>query len=444
MKVLVGVIGLCLFPIISIFPVQTQSVQIWENPPRKKTLSNGLTLLLYQKDKSSDVTVIQIFIKGGKRAEPEGKQGLAYLTTRLTLEIPDQRKIQDIMNQATRITMSSRGDYSIINIACLSENLKDALKLESGILLKPLFSGLRIDRVKKQMEHQRETQEDDPVNAAHNYLLENMFKNTGYAGSIYGSKESLKAIKKKDIKNFYDKYFRAGNMIVAVSTDLEEEFVFEMIKRYFEKIPPGEAPESGALSIPPLGKKNHFIEKETKQSLVSVAFPLPKITPRNYILAYMLENLLGKEVNSKLWPLRSKEKLAYNVNSIATQLKEGGILEAYLETDNTKKEIALDALKKVLKDLYDKGITEEELLVTKIYSKTFFMRNNETKETRTYSLGTFEILGLGYEFLNKIFQEIDATTLEEINSYIKNILDPEKGIEIVVGPNITQNSKLNK
>jgi zinc protease len=93
-------------------------------------------------------------------------------------------------------------------------------------------------------------------------------------------------------------------------------------------------------------------------------------------------------------------------------------------------------LKKTLNNLFENGVTEEELEVTKTNLKASFLRNNETKEERARSIGFLEALGLGYEFLNRLFEEVDAASLEEMNTFIKDILNPEKGIEIIVGPKI--------
>ncbi len=429
--VLMAYILLCSIPVLC-----GQQETLWKTFPNKKHLDNGLTIIC-EKDGSSAITVVQILIKGGKRAEPEGKQGLAYLTTRLVLEIPDQTKLQEIMNQATHISMDCRNDYSIINLECLSENLEDTLKLMTDIMLKPVFSGTRIENIKKQMNQRRKIEEDDAVQAVHNYCLEIFFANTAYADSVYGSQESLKSLKGKDIKNFYKDHFITGNMVVSVSSDLDEVIINRLFEKYFTKFLLGNPPEINPFSITPTEEKNHFVEKETKQSLVAIAYPLPKISTRNFCLAFMLENLLGKGVNSRLWPLRKKEKLAYNVNSKATQLKEAGILEVYLETDNAKKDIAVDALKKVLRNLYENGISEEELNSTKNFSQASFLRNNERKENRSHSLISFEALGLGFNYLNRLFLEIDAVSLEEMNDYIKEVLDPEKGVEIIIGPQST-------
>jgi predicted Zn-dependent peptidase len=115
-------------------------------------------------------------------------------------------------------------------------------------------------------------------------------------------------------------------------------------------------------------------------------------------------------------------------------MKEGGTLEAYLETSKEKKETALEALNKVLIDLFEKGITDEELNVTKVNLKSSFLRNNETKDARASTLSYFEALGLGLDFFNAFFSEIDAVITEEMNAYIKDILNPEKKLEVIVGP----------
>ena len=423
----------CFFLSLLLSGFAGQEASSFKNTPVKRVLDNGLTLI-YQKDASSAITVLQILIKGGKLDEPKGKEGLAYLTTRLALEIPDHSKAQKLMSQASRVYMMGLGDYSIINVTSLSENLDETLKITSKIMLDPLFSGLRIDLIKKQMEYQKKTQEDDSINVGHNAALEKLFAGTPYEGSVLGSEESLKKIKKKDIKSFYDNHFKAGNMIVSAISDLDEDALTEILAAYFNEYPTGKPEEAEPIASSIPEEKDIFIEKDSKQYFICLAYPLPEVKAENYILAYMVEHLVGKGLNSRLWPLRYQQKLAYNVNTTATHMKYGGILEAYLETDKEKKEAALEALREALMELHENGVTPEELEVTKSYSKASFLRDNETKTDRSRNLAVFEALDFGYEFLEKVADEIDAVSLEELNAYIKTILDPARGIEVIVGP----------
>jgi len=410
-----------------------KNISIWTNPPVKKELSNGLTFI-YQKDESSEITVLYLFVRGGKRVEPQEKRGLSYLTTRLTIEIPDQKKAQDLMSQASRVSMSSKGDYSFIRIACLSESLEDTLKTMSKIITDPLFSGIRINYVKETMENRKKREEDNALLLAHEAYIKTFLADKAYGGSVLGSEESLKKIKKKDVENFYKTYFQTPNMILVVCSDLEEGRILKICSDYFGKFMEETPPPFEAGSAVIETEKEVFIEKESKQAVVSFGFPLLSLSKRNFALTYLLETLLGGGIGSRLWPLRSEEKLAYNVGSRTTQLKEGGVIEAFLETDKEKQKEALEALDKTIEDLYAEGVTEEELRVTKIQSKASFLRLNETKESRTLNLGMFEVQGLGYKFVNGFFQEIEEITLEEMNAYIKETFDPEKKVQIVVGP----------
>ncbi len=425
--IILGFVSFVLFP----FPESANS--LLKNQPEKEILSNGLTFI-HHKDDSSPTSVVQILMQGGKRLEPAEKEGVAYLTTRLCLELPSQQVLQRLMNQATHTSFFCRQDFSVIKISCLSENLEEAIKLSTQILKDPLFSGIRIGRIKENMDHYKKLEEDHPLNVAHAEALNVFFHKTPYAGPTYGTKESLKKIKKQDIESYYEESIKAGNMIVSISTDLDKEKTLGIVLPHFEDFPDDKPAEPAAISFLPLEENSLDLEKDTQQTLVYMAFLLPKISERDFILATMLQDLLGKGVDSKLWALRTEKKLAYLVDSRTFLMREGGMLEAFLETDQTKKESAITELQRIIRDLYENGISSEELGIAKVHSKGMALRENETKDTKAFNLATMEALGLGYDFLNRILSEIDATTLAEFNAFIQGVLNPEKAVVITVGP----------
>jgi zinc protease len=426
-------LGLMLSLSLCFYPSAVKAKNLLKNPPTKDILSNGMTFI-YQKDDSSATSVVNILIKGGKRGEPKGKEGVAFLTTRLCLELPDQQLLQRLMNQATNRTYLCRHDFSLIKISCLSEHLEEAIKLSMQILKDPLISGIRIERIKDFMNHYRKLHEDEPVNAAHTTALESLFSGSPYAGSVYGTQESLKKIKKRDVEDYFHTYVKSSNMIVSVSTNLEKEKTLTIMQPYMEEFPEGNPLETVPISLAPPMKKSSFLEKDIKQTLVFMAFPLPEISRENFVLATMLQNLLGKGMNSKLWSLRTEKKLAYIVNARAFPMAGGGMLEVYLETDQAKKETAFQELNKIIQNLFHNGISAEEFNATKILSKGMIIREIETKDAKTYNLAFMEATGMGYDFLNELLSDIERTTLEQFQSYIQRILDPERALSISVGP----------
>jgi zinc protease len=399
---------------------------------QKSILDNGLSVIL-DFDDTSPTTLLQILVRGGKRAEPAGKRGLSFLTTRLSVEIPDSGKVQELMSLATRFSVSALGDCSLINIECLSENLEASLKVISKIILDPLFSGIRIDAVKEHMEHEGRIEEDDSPRLGHLLSLRAFFCGTPYEGSIYGDKESLKAIKNRDVADFYKRYFTGPNMILALSSDLPQKTLLDFVEEYFAAIPKGEPVSFEPVASSAPEEKVVSIERDTKQTYVCLAYPLPEVSPRNFALAALLENLLGKGPGSKLWPLRSQKKLAYNVGCRATQMEAGGVIEAYLETDRSKRETARAALRETLSELYENGISEADLAMTKTAAQADFLRENETKSGKVVTLAYFESVGLGFSYFSGLSTEIEALGVEQVNAFVRSILTPEKAFEVVIG-----------
>ncbi|MFC2161486.1 M16 family metallopeptidase, partial [Acidobacteriota bacterium] len=394
--VIVSILLGCLCPLIN-GDYLPQQMEIEENRRASHfTLSNGLNVI-YQYNPASEVTVMQFLIKGGKMAEPQGKDGLASMMTRLSLEIPDRTSLQKIMTQATQINMNSSMDYSFLSIASLSEHFDGTINLLSKILLKPLFSSIRIDNVRKAMNRSREFQLEDPLQLAHDKALEFFYAGTAYSGSIYGKEETLKSIKKRDVDNFHEKHFTAKNTAIFVSSDLDVITIQKTLERHFSDIPEGATIEyPGPLQALLPEEKSVNIEKETQQNLILFAYPLKKLSEENYVLSNLLDSLIGKGVNSILWPLRVKEKLAYNVSSRLSLYKEAGLFEVYLETDSVKKEAALKSLQTALDNLIENGVSEKMHAANLAYFKGSFLRKIETKRNLTYSLLFYEALGLGY------------------------------------------------
>jgi len=420
---------------------QDKDALTWKHTPEKVHIDDNLSFI-FHRDNSSEITVFRIFFKGGRRSEPKTRKGLAFLTTRLCIEIPNQSDIRKLMELGSSFFTRVEWDYSIITIKCLSENLADTLKILTHILRKPLFSALRISHIKKYMKHRQKREEDDADQLMQREYFNLFFGNSSYSGSIFGDSDSLKRIKKKEIVGFYKRFFNLSNMVISVSSDFKKSEVKEIIKKFFLSLPPGEKQtplppvkvKEMSTAIVTVEKKESFFKKDKAQSLVSLAVMLPEMTPHNFTCAFMLENLLGEGIGAKLWPLRAVKKLAYRLRTKVIHMKDAGILIVYLNTDKSKKNTASQALKKVMTDLYKNGVAENEFSHTKIRSKAYFLRNNETKEMRTFYLGFFESIGMGFTFLEDFFFHVDRITIEDLNSYVKEVLKPDRLVKIIIGP----------
>jgi len=406
----------------------------WKTMPLKIALTTGIPLI-YHQDKVSPMTIVGLFVPGGRAAVPEGLDGLAYLATRLTLEIPDEDKARDLMSQATRMSYVCEEDCSIVFIECLSENLEAALSVAGKIIQDPLISGLRISRGKELMELLAKAEEDDAVAAASQAVLSSFFGGRGRGASNYGSKSSRKAIGRKDVLDFYRRHFTAKGVFFTVVSDLDREPVQALLEKHFSRFPEGERPDVPAPPPAALeeGEGVRLI-RETKQTYIGRAYALPAPSVDDHAKGCLLEVLIGKGPGSRLWSLRMDERLAYNVDSRLTWMRNAGILEVFLETENAKSERAGQALERTLAEIWENGVTEAELEATKAMARAEFLRSVETKPERARRLGRFEVLGLGFDHIAGLPDAIDAVGLDAFNAFITDVLAPGRALRVTVGP----------
>lgn len=399
----------------------------------RNTTESGLTWI-FRRDASSALTYVLLLVRGGTGADPAGKAGLAYLTTRSAIDIPDEGKVRDIMVQSTRLTVSGLEDATMVSVQCLSENLEAALKTVTRILKDPLLSGLRIDIIKENMRHQGKAELDDSVRAGRAEARKAFFGPEGYGGPVWGTDETLKAIKKKDVADFYKDRFTLSNMLLSVSSDLEEAAVAGLVGRYFSGFPAGPRPEDKPAATLVPAERRIVRVKDAKQTYLGLHFPLPPASPKIYALASLTEDMLGGGVGSALWPLRSREHLAYTVDSSISNAAGGGVLSAYLETSPAKVGRARESLERVVRELGAGALTEEDIEIARRSTAAAFLRTNEMKDSRTRTLLLFEARGLGYDYAERFPAELAAVGLDEMNAFLRDVLSMDKAVAIVIGP----------
>ncbi len=406
----------------------------WNVLPKKININENLSFVFLH-DTSSEISIVKIFINGGKRAEPIEQRGLAFLTTRLCTEFDTSKKIRNMIKMGSSISVSVEGDFSTIRIKCLSENLEKTLKIILKSLSSPLFSSIRISNIKNYMKNIQKNSEDQPQQVLMQESYNTFFGKAGYSGSGMGTQKTLKKIKKKHIKAFYNNYINLSNMVIIVSSNLNDSKIKNIVESQFSILPIGQKQENlpKIEIIKPLKKELRF-NKNTKQSLVGVSALLPEMTTHNYTCGYLLQIMLGNGIGSRLWPLRADKKLAYILNGIYMQMKKAGLLTVYLKTDKSKTEKAINALEKVIDTLLNEGLTEAEFATVQTGAFALFLRQNETKIKAVSNLGFFVILGQNDNFVANFHKHIYKLKLSEFINYIKKALDPENRIKIVIGP----------
>ena len=225
---------------------------------------------------------------------------------------------------------------------------------------------------------------------------------------------------------------------MAVSSNLGKNKILKILNNHFIDIPERELCPSNPCEIILPVKKTYFIKRDKKMTLISMVSLLPQISMKNLTMAYLLENMLGKGIGSKIWTIRTNHKFDLGIApefelKISSKVLFIRVVPV-IKTKNDRVTKAMAVLSELLNELHEKGINPDEFIQAKNYAKSYILRSNETRENRITNMLIFEASGISYEFLSNFSHTIDKISLEEFNNYVKKILNPENQIKIIIGP----------
>jgi len=425
-------VGFFIFVFVIFFVFSNEPVYI-HSRFQKINLEDG-NWFLYRHDNSSETTVLQIFIRGGKSSQTIDKIGLSFLTSKIVERIAEFSKKKEMLEMGSYFDLTISGDYTLMSLECLSRYLENNLKLVEKQLTNPVISSFSVQKAKEMMSILRSLEKEDLEKLMNLYNTNAFFKGTKYYGSYFGNEDSVKRIEKQDTKTYFKNYYNRNNMTFIVTSDLGKKRIIEMMQNFVGKIKKGSYIENDNKTTVNLEKNHYFVEKKRKQTLISFAFYIPEINEKKFAMSFLLDVMLGKDLGSEIWYLRSKKNLIYGIYSKLVYWKDGGIINIYMKTENKDKEISYKSLTELINNLYVNGINKKDFERHKAFAITEIYRMIETKRSHSYFAGYFDMVGLEFNYIYKLKQVLMNIKIDEFNNYIKKIFYPENRIIVIIGP----------
>ncbi len=400
----------------------------------KITLENGLRVY-YQQDSGIKYTTVVFHFQGGQTLERPGQSGLAYLTTRLMAEVAEEDRLLELLANGVNLNGGSRADYSAIQFECLSPHLERTLGTVAAGIRNPIFSGLRIDALKRALRKQSRIESCRLIDTGLILLRRQIFPGSPYGQSIYGFETDLASISRKDIRQFYENAVNASRLSLLVITDLEKKPLLEMISRSFswlKKERSSSREEPVASDAPDRASEEKEIYNGPPGASVILGYVLPGEASRVYPAGYVLEKIIGQGPGSLLWFLRQEEALAYNLNCRLELLGGKTIFICYLETEEDKAETALSLLKKKFALWTQRGLEPEIVEAGRRQARTGYLRESLYRDNRLNFLSTLLASGLDVDFYNGFLDSIEKINPAELNHLVRSAFEPSRAFEVLL------------
>lgn len=386
---------------------------------------------IYHDTKSDfDIVAINIFLKDG--AVNETIKGLTNVTTSLMGKKTTSKTSQEINeifeNVGGFLRFKTYGDFITISIATKKANIKESMDTLKDVLTNSVFEEETLEIEKQNVLSTLKSRKERPFDFAFDNLRKILYKNTPYEISSLGTEESVKSISIKDVQERYFDILKKDYIASVVADNLEDKDI-ENIKSLLDIF--SKSQETPPTNLCPKVDKDEVINIKRGGAQASIMCgydaPLPK-DKKEYFAFKVLNAMLGNGMSSILFKILREEKgYAYAVNSsISTNLYCSKMI-AYIGTSIEKSNNALKDLNDIIKNL---NIKEEDIDLAKQKLIGNFSLEHQTRFSKSYAIGYFELIGLGKDTIFEYENFIKSVTKKDIEDVYKTYINHHKCVVV--------------
>lgn len=346
-------------------------------PPEIKQaeLSNGMKLYLVENHKLPMVQ-IRLLVNSGWAADPSDRPGASSLTAELLNEGTKSRNALQISDEVQNLGMTfgtgSGWDNSNIDLNVLKKNLDPAIDLMADIVLNPTFPEEELQRQKQIYLGRIQQESIQPFTVAFKSFLRQLYGSDHPYGQPYtgaGTKESISAISRDDIVNYYHANYLPNNSSAIVVGDITLDDAKAKLEKAFRKWKPGELAAHEVKNVAPIDKTKIFIVDKpgAAQSTIIIGNLIGPRKDPDYLPTSVISQILGGGSTARLYlNLRQDKGYTYGSYSFASARRGQGAFVSYaqVQTDVTDKAIS-EFIKEIRGMTGEIPITQTELTESK-------------------------------------------------------------------------------
>ena len=367
-------------------------------------------MIIYEKDNLGRTIVELIFKNTGSIYS---KDGVANFTTHMlnkrgTLK-EKETFFSKLEEKAVNLNISVNKEFTTISINFLNSKTKYAIKKLIELLTNPNFTEEAFLKTKKEILAKKENLKNNYDYIANKNLFKILFRNTPLEYPIIG--ENIEKITLEDIKNHFKNFSKDNLVILNGGKKVDVKEILDILpstpmkKDLFFKAKNGNLKEKQNVEQSYIYFGSNYEVEKDELHLAKIA---------TFILG---AGGFGSRIMEEI---RVKRGYAYSAYAFNEFQKSYSIFKGYMQTKLENTQDAIKTLKEIIETFYSKGISKEELQQAKQFLIGSEPLRNETLTQKLLKKFREHYLNLGEGYYEKELKLIEKTSLNELNSFIKN------------------------
>lgn len=364
------------------------------SPTRKRTLPNGLTLLL-EPDPGAQTVAAGYFVATGARDERREEMGASHFLEHLLFKGSEQvsaaelnERLDELGGQANAFT----GDEATVyHAAALPERAPELLDTLTE-LMRPALRPADIEPERGVILEEIAMYAEQPAVRVADELRADYWGTHPLGHSVLGTPQTVRALTREALARNHRERYGADRVTLAVVGAFDPEQVLAWAREELRGWPAGGPLAPAGPAPTPPGTIRTL--QDGRLARVQVALALPGLPARHPLreAAVVLAELIGGENGLLYWALLDTG-LADSADLAHLEFRDAGTFEGGFSCDPERAQAVLDAYRAVLADAPDAVTPEAVRRAARKLAVSTLLRA-ETPQGRLFALG-MEYLALG-------------------------------------------------
>ena len=409
----------------------------WGNPA-VRSLPNGLQSFVLENPGTTSVAV-DLWVRAGSRYETASRNGIAHFVEHLLFKGTARRSAQDISREVAAVggfmNAYTHWEYTQFHLALLPAHLDLALDILADIAQNSLMTDEMIDRERKVVLEEISLARIFPPSYVLNIVSRTLFPGSSLGMPISGAKNTVEALKRKDLQEFYRRQYTPNQAFLTVVGNVNPQKAQEAVQKYFSSWPVG---HSSFPPAPPPPRQTQFQEvRERKfldQAIVVLALRVMGRQDVDRPAFEIINAVLGSGGNSRLYQeIREKKGLSYLVGSLYHPLADTGLWATYAGTNPGNIKSIQEIISQQIRRIQQELLSSKELADTKNYLRGHVLIRSENNSHLADFIGTSFISG-GSELPGDFLAKLEAVTPEDVRRAAQTYLREDQWNLIILKP----------
>lgn len=326
------------------------------------------------------------------------------------------------------------------NGKCLSKDFDKVISLLAEQLREPSFTQEEFDKVVNQKLGGLKQSLEEPNVRAEEKMNDLLFdeNHPNHGTSVQKAIDDISKLTLDHVKEYYSKYYGPKSMILVAVGDLEHESVQSSISNSFNGWEGGvEIPSYEKGQIKTSGKTEIVrLEDKTSATIQIGQITGLKNSDKDYLPLTIANQVFGGgSFTARLMSIiRDEEGLTYGIYaSLSNDVYTDGSWSIWGTFSPDLLSKGYSSTMRELKRWVAEGVSEEEFNNVKTRLIGSYKVRLATTNGMASTILSFIQRGYDLDYIDNYPKEIEAVSLEDVNSAVKKYIDPDKVVVVVAG-----------